>query len=311
MSLAATRTYEDLRPLVFRDHALELQQQLIFSRCRPRRADKQGFDTGTSQLLDQQDLIGISSTEPIGCIDQHGVELAFGRQVANPLEARADQTRAAIAFVFEYPFRGNSVALLGGERGQRRRLAGNGPRIPGRRSPPSSLPAPISLLPPACVFSPGRMARQCGAVASCRLVAGAARASTGAARPGRPQEGPARSRRDRHESGGTARGRSLWTHRGERLGEAITPQAKAGEHSLMQLRLHANATTTPRTRAYIQKSRASHAALARELGIHPRTVVRWKARQDVADRSTRPHRSATSISEWEEALIVELRPAAR
>src|SRR6516164_2339266 len=160
---------------------------------------------------------------------------------------------------------------------------------------------------PAKVFSPGRMARQCGAVASCRLVAGAARASTGAARPGRPQEGPARSRRDRHESGGTARGRSLWTHRGERLGEAITPQAKAGEHSLMQLRLHANATTTPRTRAYIQKSRASHAALARELGIHPRTVVRWKARQDVADRSTRPHRSATSISEWEEALIVELR----
>ena len=79
----------------------------------------------------------------------------------------------------------------------------------------------------------------------------------------------------------------------------------------MELRLHANATTTPRTRAYIQKSRASHAALARELGIHPRTVVRWKARQDVADRSTRPHRSATSISEWEEALIVELRPAAR
>src|SRR5580700_2141742 len=126
MSLAATRTFEDLRPLVFRNHTLELQQQLIFSCCRPWRADKQGLDTGTSQLLDQQDLIGISSTEPIGCIDQHGVELAFGCQVANPLEARTDQTRATIAFVFEYPFGGNSVALLGGERGQRRRLAGNG-----------------------------------------------------------------------------------------------------------------------------------------------------------------------------------------
>ena len=44
----------------------------------------------------------------------------------------------------------------------------------------------------------------------------------------------------------------------------------------MQLRLHANATTTPRTRAYIQNSTASPAALARELGIHPRTVARWK-----------------------------------
>jgi hypothetical protein len=48
MSLATTRTFEDLRPLVFRDHALELQQQLIFSCCSPWRADKQGLDTGTS-----------------------------------------------------------------------------------------------------------------------------------------------------------------------------------------------------------------------------------------------------------------------
>jgi transposase InsO family protein len=75
----------------------------------------------------------------------------------------------------------------------------------------------------------------------------------------------------------------------------------------MQLRLHANATTTPRIRAYIQKSTAATEALARELGIHRRTVARWKARQDVADRSTRPHRLATTISAWEEALILELR----
>jgi transposase-like protein len=75
----------------------------------------------------------------------------------------------------------------------------------------------------------------------------------------------------------------------------------------MQLRLHANATTTPRTRAYIQRSTASTAALARELGIHPRTVARWKARQDAADRSTRPHRLATAIAAWEEGLILELR----
>src|SRR5262249_11829393 len=69
------------------------------------------------------------------------------------------------------------------------------------------------------------------------------------------QEGPARSRCDRHESGGAARGRSLWTHRGERLGEAITPQqADRGVYALMHLRLHANATTTPRTRAYIRRA---------------------------------------------------------
>jgi transposase InsO family protein len=75
----------------------------------------------------------------------------------------------------------------------------------------------------------------------------------------------------------------------------------------MDLKLHANATTTPRIRAYIQKSTASNSALAGELGIHSRTVARWKGRPDVADRSTRPHRLATTISQWEQALILELR----
>ena len=75
----------------------------------------------------------------------------------------------------------------------------------------------------------------------------------------------------------------------------------------MDLKLHANATTTPRIRAYIQKSSASIAALARELGIHNRTVARGKARTQVLDRSTRPHRLATTMTDWEEALIVELR----
>jgi transposase InsO family protein len=75
----------------------------------------------------------------------------------------------------------------------------------------------------------------------------------------------------------------------------------------MHLKLHANATTTPRTRAYIQQSRASNTALARELGIHSRTVARWKGRQDVADRSTRPQRLTTTMTAWEEGLIVELR----
>src|SRR5215469_13607050 len=164
------------------------------------------------------------------------------------------------------------------------------------------------LAAPAFVLGPGRLARRYSVVASCRLVAGAAVAGTGAARPGSPQEGPARPRRDRHESGGAARGRSLWTHRGERLGDAIRlRQADRGEDAVMHLRLHANATTTPRTRAYIQKSTASNAALADELGIHARTVARWKTRRDVADRSTRPHRLATTISQWEEGLIVELR----
>ena len=47
----------------------------------------------------------------------------------------------------------------------------------------------------------------------------------------------------------------------------------------MHLKLHANATTTPRTRAYIQQSPASLTSLARELGISTCTVARWKIRR--------------------------------
>ncbi|WP_424894831.1 hypothetical protein [Tepidimonas sp. HKU79] len=43
----------------------------------------------------------------------------------------------------------------------------------------------------------------------------------------------------------------------------------------MIIRLHKNATTTPATRAYIQSSSLSVAALAAELGVSEDTIRRW------------------------------------
>jgi transposase InsO family protein len=75
----------------------------------------------------------------------------------------------------------------------------------------------------------------------------------------------------------------------------------------MQLKLHANATTTPKVRAYIQRSATSTADLARELGVSERTIARWRGRNDVSDRSHRPHRIGTTMTPIEERLAVELR----
>ena len=75
----------------------------------------------------------------------------------------------------------------------------------------------------------------------------------------------------------------------------------------MKLNLHANATTTPKTRAYIQKSQASAADLATELGVSEKTVRRWRARTTTQDRSHRPKRLAVSLTQTEEKLVVELR----
>jgi transposase InsO family protein len=75
----------------------------------------------------------------------------------------------------------------------------------------------------------------------------------------------------------------------------------------MHLRLHANAKTTPRTRAYIRRSKASIAELARELGVSGRTIARWRERDSTEDRSHRPHRVATTMTEVEQQMAVELR----
>ena len=75
----------------------------------------------------------------------------------------------------------------------------------------------------------------------------------------------------------------------------------------MDVKLHANATTTPRTRAYIQRSGAPVRALAEELGVSETTVRRWRGRTQTADRSHVPHHLRSSLGEAEERLALELR----
>src|SRR6185436_2848894 len=80
-----------------------------------------------------------------------------------------------------------------------------------------------------------------------------------------------------------------------------------GAPRVMELSLHANATTTPKTRAYIQRSRKPVAELAHELGVSETTIRRWRDRTTVSDRSHTPKTLTTSLSGMEEALICELR----
>jgi transposase-like protein len=75
----------------------------------------------------------------------------------------------------------------------------------------------------------------------------------------------------------------------------------------MELSLHANATTTPKVRAYIQRSTKPVADLAIELGVSETTVRRWRERRTVNDRSHVPNTLPISLSALEEALVCELR----
>jgi len=75
----------------------------------------------------------------------------------------------------------------------------------------------------------------------------------------------------------------------------------------MDLNLHANATTTPKTRAYIQSSRKAVGELASDLGVSETTIRRWRARTTVTDRPHTPKTVASSLSPMEQTLVCELR----
>jgi transposase InsO family protein/transposase-like protein len=75
----------------------------------------------------------------------------------------------------------------------------------------------------------------------------------------------------------------------------------------MQIKLHANATTTPRIRKLIQESTQPVAALAKEFGVAESTIRRWKKRTTVQDGSHTIHNLATTLSKLEELIVIELR----
>ena len=75
----------------------------------------------------------------------------------------------------------------------------------------------------------------------------------------------------------------------------------------MTVNLHANATTTPKTRAYLQSSTAGNRTLARELGVTLSTIHRWRRRSDVHEASHTLHRLQTTLTSAQEIVLVELR----
>lgn len=74
-----------------------------------------------------------------------------------------------------------------------------------------------------------------------------------------------------------------------------------------ELVLHKNARTTPAIRMEIAKSNLSYRKIAEKYNISLDTVVKWKKRSDVNDRSHARHNTLSSLSATEEEIVVELR----
>ncbi|MND76531.1 hypothetical protein D3C80_681790 [compost metagenome] len=77
----------------------------------------------------------------------------------------------------------------------------------------------------------------------------------------------------------------------------------------MEIKLHANATTTPRIRRYLQQSDKSDRELSLELGISITTVRRWRNREHISDNHTTPKVIHKAMRQEQVALINALRDA--
>ena len=75
----------------------------------------------------------------------------------------------------------------------------------------------------------------------------------------------------------------------------------------MFVRLHSQATTTPKIRAVIQASNEPAWVLAERHGTTEQTVWKWRKRDSVHDRSHTPHRLQTTLTPAQEAVAVALR----
>lgn len=75
----------------------------------------------------------------------------------------------------------------------------------------------------------------------------------------------------------------------------------------MSDQIHTNARTTPTTRKEIQTSTQPQRLLATRFGVSRLTIQKWQAREDVVDRSHRPHTLQTTLTPLQEDVVVALR----
>ena len=101
VTLATATALQNLGPLVFGNHALDLQQQFILRILANGMVEENDFYAGALKLVDQQDLVRILAGEPVRRMHVHALDTAQGNRISQPLQGGTQQGRTAVAFVEE------------------------------------------------------------------------------------------------------------------------------------------------------------------------------------------------------------------
>src|SRR5262249_44773240 len=99
--LASAATLHDLGAFVLGDHALDLEQKVLFGATADRVAEEDDLDATMGEVLDDQDLIGILARKTVRIEHVEAVDGPGGGLIPEPLEARAGQDTPAVAVIHE------------------------------------------------------------------------------------------------------------------------------------------------------------------------------------------------------------------
>src|SRR5439155_17720009 len=96
MPFTPPRSLGDLRPLIFGNHSLKLQHEPLLGGFAAGGFQKDRLHTMTGEFLDQQNLISVLTTQAIRRVNQHHLNLTFGRQIPQTFQAWSRQHRSAV-----------------------------------------------------------------------------------------------------------------------------------------------------------------------------------------------------------------------
>jgi hypothetical protein len=85
--------------LIFRDHALNLEQEIIFRRAANRMVQKNDLRARPLKLLDKKDLMRIAPGKPVRGVDIDSRDDPSGHRVPQPFKRRTKQNRSAVPFI--------------------------------------------------------------------------------------------------------------------------------------------------------------------------------------------------------------------
>jgi hypothetical protein len=101
LKLAATEPLGQNSSLILGDGALNLQQQLVVWVIRDGMVQERNFAASAAELLQKQHLIGVFAGKAVRAEDGHDVEIGIADGVAQRIQRRTIQPRAAVTLIAE------------------------------------------------------------------------------------------------------------------------------------------------------------------------------------------------------------------